>query len=315
MFKLLQDAFHFFFSKENKLDKTKLGFNAFYNQKLFSDDIDENMSLQSKEISKEAGIKTVRVLFHWSEHIQPSKGAKTNYGFLDKILENLEDDMKAIVVIAGAPKWLKDEFNPRQQLIQECLLPFIDRYKNNDKILGWQIGNEINTTMFEDNVVYHYNESSLRYIEVICAVYQKTKKECPDKLVISASTTSIIQNFPGTAEYTKKLLKHGLENYCDVVSIHYYGNNLWALFHPTKGALSILNSIKKPIFFTEIGTSELKEHLKYAMKYIPFFIKRIKNVDKIFWYQYDGGGSTNNYGLRTTEGIISPLLNHLKNDG
>jgi len=293
-----------FFLKPYKLDKKKVALNCFFNQPLFQKD---NIKQQADDVKNNLGVDTVRVLFHWNEAIQPSQSSPIAFGFYDEILSSLPKGLKALVIVNGSPNWLENIPNPRKHFMNYCH-KIIDRYKSNDSVIGFEIGNEPNTSMFHENEVYAFVGKPAFYFEVLHEVYLYAKKVAPDKLIVAAATTSIIQDFPKSLNYHKKLSDWHEEDFCDVFAIHYYGNNPWGLLKPN-GVLDFLQSLKKPIWVTEVGCEDGNKHISYLNKHMGFLVDKVPQIEKVFWYHYDG---EDNYCLRYADGRVSYLYTYLK---
>lgn len=304
-----RDIYAYFFDKHIPVLKSYYGVNCFFNQSLFPSN---NLKRQGDDIRNTLNLKFVRVLFNWNDGVQKSKASPIDFSFYDSIIQTCTDSsLNALIVINGFPQWLKNEQSSfLTEYIKYCQ-QIIERYKNNPHVIGWQIGNEINTAMFEENTLYGFVNNPSLYIHVLSSIYDYSKRHAPAKLVCAAATTSIIQNFPNTLNYNKELCKLGLDNFCDVIAIHYYGNSPWALLKPD-GVLDFMRQIRKPILITEVGAKEKNKHVDILKKDIAFLFTRCR-IAKIFWYQYDAGGDTASYGLRTPQGVVSDVYDYLKN--
>ena len=209
-------------------------------------------------------------------------------------------------MLAGETSWCQKETNPRQ-LFKEYCDTVIRRYRNHPRVIGWQLGNEVNTDMFHDNITFGFRDP-VSYLAFVQSIAANAKTIAPDKLVVAAATTSIIQNFPNTLDFNKQMA--ALQDHVDAVAVHYYGANAWGLLKPG-GVLDFLIGVKKPLWFTEIGTDKTNKHKSYFLKHLAFLDDKL-HIEKFFWYQYDAGGSTTGYGLRTPQGVQSSLYHYIK---
>lgn len=306
---LFLDVFYYFFKRTSKVDYETFGVNCFFNQAIFPSN---NLNRQASDISTNLKLKYVRVLFNWNDLVQPSKNSKLDLSFYDNIIEaGNSRNLKYLIVLNGCPSWNKNKIGSIK-LFEEYCYHIIDRYSQHEHVLGYQVLNETNTAMFDDNVEYSFINNPELYVNALANVYNYSKKINPSKIITNAATTSILQSFPRTLEYNKKLLEYGLEKYIDVYSFHYYGDSLFNLLRPS-GVFNFIRSISKPLWITEIGEKKFNNHLQYYKKHINFLKHRL-NLEKIFWYQYDGGADTSSYGLIIGSTLQkSKLYNHIKN--
>lgn len=287
----------------------KFGLNAFFNTKLFNGSLSE----QSNDIRNELGVKHVRVLFHWDNSIQNDKRSKCFFGFYDDILKNLEDDMQALVVLTGVPDWVENEEDKHACFIKYCS-EVMERYKDEEKIIGYQIGNEPNSSSFPENVILDLVRNPRNYVRLLHDAYFACKEINYNKKIVSAATTSIVQNYPDTLDYNKEMHKSELWPCCDYIGVHYYGDRDFINFYRPNGIYSFLKGIDFPIWITEIGEEKFNNHLKYARTVIPHLFKKLPNLERIYWYQYDGNGVTERFGIRNSlTDAISGLYNYLRN--
>ena len=300
----IKEIFQYIFSKyPSKIDRSILGVNSFFNLKLFRSD---NIRNQALDIKNNLNIKKIRILVSWDDKIQKSQDSLIFYGFIDDILKNLPENMSAIMVICNCPSWVSnDKHIARNQFVNFCK-SVLSRYGKSTKVYGFQIGNEPNTTMFKDNIKFGFSEDPYYYSLVLRRIYEYKKSIYCDKNIISAATTGILQNYPETLKYFKKMLILNLEDKCDLVGVHFYGNNLFTFFRKN-GALDVLKTIKKPIVITEIGTTNSKKQIKYLLKNTNFLEKNL-DIDGVFYYHYDGDDE---YGMRKTDNSKSKLYDFL----
>lgn len=297
----LKVAHDFIFRRNSEYSLKNLGVNCFFNQPMYRID---NIKNQSIDISNMLGIKHIRALIHWGDDVQPHEKHSINFSFWDDIVKNTSKDINLLLVVTGAPKWLKDKKDSRERYI-DFFMQIYERYSQYPNVIGFQICNEINTTMFDDNITYDFIDHPEYYVDMVKEIRYRLStaknalSEIPatvDKLLVSAATTSLMQNYPKTLNYNKELLKLGIEGVVDYYAIHLYGTSPWVFFAPG-GVLDFINSIKLPIMVTEIGSIDAK--VKQFKTFIPLIQKYLKSIHKIYWYQYDGSGSTTSYGMRT----------------
>jgi hypothetical protein len=294
------DTKDFLFKSYPTLDKSKLGLNAFFNQPLFSSD---NMKKQADEIHKTLHINTVRILFHWDS---ASERDPVRFDFVDSILASLPEGLDALIIIGGAPDWLLSQsVEKRRTFYVNYANSVVARYAKHRKVVGFQVHNEPNSAMFAENVTLGLVNDPKGYMSILERVNKFAKIVAPKKLIVSASVTGILQNYPKTLQYLQSLLSMNIERACDVVGIHYYGSSAWAMLAPN-GVLDTLRKIKNPIWITEIGIQKTTSHTPYLLKHMGYITEKVPQVQKVFWYHYDGDDS-DEFALRTPKGVRSNL--------
>ncbi len=122
------------------IQKELVGVNNFFvNQNQFG-----SIDSQYQDIRQNLGVKFIRVLFAWSNEVQPTPGSSPNYSFYDEIAAKAPADVDLLVVIAHTPTWFTNtanwvDSNPRKAWIEQWLKPTIARYRNNPRIIGFEI--------------------------------------------------------------------------------------------------------------------------------------------------------------------------------
>jgi hypothetical protein len=291
--------------KKRELDRTRLGVNCFYNVPEIG-----TMEEQSKDI-KDMGINHIRMLALFDDNAQPSKIADVKLPLIKDALNSLQKGQKAFLVMTGAPSWIVDESDKIRYFVRFCKL-VMREFANDDRVIGFQIGNEPEHTGFNENVQYGFSNPE-NYMKALVEVSKISREINPDKIIISAATTSIVQNWRDTLEYNEKLLKMNIEKYIDVYAIHYYGDRDFINLVRPNGALRFLKKIKRPIWVTEIGEHKFNEHTEYAKRVIPYLLKKVPNIQLFCWYQYDGSGTTESFGLKNANNALSRLYAYLIN--
>lgn len=294
--------------KKKDIDLQWFGVNAFFNQPSLG-----TMQEQADDISKTLGVKHIRILVQWNDHSQPSRLDEIKPDFSDAILKNISDDTQVIMVITGEPSWLFEIHDTERirYFVRFCR-KIMEHYKDDHRVVGYQIGNEPNNTDFTENRLLGFRNPDL-YLQALAQAYKISKEIDSNKLILMAATTSIVQNYPDTLNYNKTLLENKVEKFCDVYCIHYYGDRNFINLMRPGGAFQFLKEIKNDIWVTEVGENVFNEHLDYARVMMPFLISKIPNIKRFYWYQYDGGGTTETFGLRNTTGAFSRLYAYLKN--
>lgn len=284
------------------INKNTLGVNAFANNSSFG-----TITEQYQEVQNKLGVNYVRVLFNWNDQVQPMPTSNPDFSFYDSIAQSWPVGMDALVIINGLPSWMSDSSNwingnQRETFIQLWLEPVIQRYANNSQIIGWEIWNEPNDNNNPQNITLEINESSnngpQNYVALLSSAYKTSKSITPSKLVVSAATTSINQNYPNSLDYGKSMQQAGAESFCDIWGIHYYGKEYDHIFLPG-GIKSFLNSLTLPIWLTESGAKGVNNQLQYVDETWEILEDEISKLDRIYYYQFtEATPPDSTYGLR-----------------
>jgi hypothetical protein len=283
------------------LQRELVGLNNFFVNKQDFGTINE----QYQDITQNLGVRHIRVLFAWSDEVQPTPGSAPNYSFYDNIAAQAPADAELLVVIAHTPSWFTNpanrvDPNPRRAWIEQWLKPTIERYRNSPRIVGFEIFNEPDLIILPQDEVLGLQEPE-NYFEMLQESYIASKRIAPNKLAIMTATTSIQQSFPTTLRYNQRLRDLGGEGFTDVWNIHYYSTSFETIV-TSNGVGNFLNSIGKPIWVTESGKTGPNEQLAYVETAWPFLKSRIPSIERFYYYQYaENTPAEQNYGLRTTD--------------
>lgn len=299
--------------KREPIQKELVGVNNFFVDREFG-----TIPEQYNDISKNLGVKFIRVLFAWSNEVQPTQNSAPNFSFYDSILAAAPDDVDILIVIAHTPTWFTNpaswsDPNPRKAWIQQWLEPTVARYGNHPRVVGFEIFNEPDLLILpQDEVLGLQNPDN--YFEMLSESYRTSRRLAPSKLIMMTATTSIQQNFPNTLNYNKRLRDLGADAFTDVWNIHYYSSSFETIV-TSNGVGDFLNGIPKPIWVTESGKTGSNEQLPYVETTWPFLKKEIPAIERFYYFQYgETGPAENNFGLRTTdpEFPVSDLYIHLR---
>src|SRR5690606_13419152 len=101
------------------IDTSRIGVNAFVNDRRFG-----SIGSQFLEVRDTLGLRYVRVLFAWTDGVQPSPQGSKNFSFYDAIVDALPPGVDALVVLASLHSWLGNpgnwrEGNPRTNFVDE----------------------------------------------------------------------------------------------------------------------------------------------------------------------------------------------------
>jgi hypothetical protein len=282
------------------IQKELVGVNNFFvNQQAFG-----SINQQYQDITGNLGIRYIRVLFAWSDEVQPSPGAAPNFSFYDAIASQAPPGTELLVVVAHTPSWFTNpgnwaDPNPRRAWLEQWFKPVVQRYRNSPAIAGFEIFNEPDLIILPQDEVLGLQEPE-NYMEMLSESYMASKRIAPGKLAIMTATTSIQQSFPNTFRYNQRLRDLGAEGFTDVWNIHYYSTSFETIV-TSNGVGDFLNGIAKPIWITESGKTGPNEQLAYVETAWPFLKRRIPSIERFYYYQYaENTPIEQNYGLRTT---------------
>lgn len=281
-------------SPNGDIDTTRMGVNNFF----INQEHNGSMKEQAKEITETLKLKSIRILFSY----QRLSDIPNSFSFYDDIVAALPEDVEVLGVITSAPPQFQnlDPAFARRLWVDEYLTAIVDRYKSVPQIKAFQIWNEPNTGfLFPENNWLDVTDKPENYLELLAMGEQVVRELAPDKLIVSASTTSLIQNFPDTLHYFEGMLDGGLEELVDIVGIHIYGDDYIKL----SLAMRNIDHIQKPIWVTESGERGTLNQLDYVKNTWPRLREGLLQIDKIFFYQmYDSDNRP-----ERTEGLRSNL--------
>jgi len=180
------------------IDKSKLGMNAFVNDNRFG-----SARAQLKEVRDTLGITRLRMLVAWNSGVHPNPNTPPDFSFYDDIIGALPASTEALLVLTGVPDWMRDpsnwtEGNPRSTFVDRWVRPVARRYGSNPQIVGFQIWNEPNAAVNPDNTLLGLVTAPSNYVEMLARASSIIRDIAPGKLVVTAATTSINQNFPAS---------------------------------------------------------------------------------------------------------------------
>lgn len=295
------------------IDTRKLGINAFVNDPRFG-----TVQSQMNEVKNTLRLKFVRVLFAWSNEVQPTPGSRPDYSFYDDIARNIPRGSDALVILTGMPDWMSDPRNwidgdPRKTILQRWIRPTIRRYRSHSRIVGWQFWNEPNDTGNPHNSVLEFSSSPARYVEFLRESARAARRLARKKKIVGAATTAIAQNFPDTLEYNQALVAAGVERIVDVFGVHYYGTRLEVLL--LGGAADFLRSIRRPIWITESGEKGTLNQREYAETMWPYLLQEVPRIRRIYQYQFtEATPAETTWGLKnlTPGSTVSDLYIYLR---
>lgn len=294
------------FGNGGKIPRGKLGI-----QNEFVSNPKGDPGAQGADIRNTLGLRHIRTSFFFDESFLPSEGARPNFSRFDTILASIPPDTDLLPILAYAPQWLANRADWKDVFINRYVIPVLDRYGNDGRIIGWEIWNEpdgfCNGRVAPPGVL---DCSPGDYVDLAARTAPEIRKRS-GALIVGAATTSINQSFPSHFDYNKNMVGAGLLPLIDVYNFHWYGEQLEKLTFG--GIADFLNSTGKLVWCTESGDRGSTRQLQHAEDVFPAFDDSIDNLDRIYIFTYfDGAGSANTFGLVSAEGIESDLYQFLR---
>ena len=294
----LQDAIDIIDGVPRKTINTDiLGVNAFANDGRFG-----SAAQQFNEVRSTLRLRFVRILVNWDSLAQPSKGSPADFSFFDSVIGALPGGLDALLVVTGAPDWMSNSANwtdgdPRKTFIQEWFAPAVRRYASNSRVIGFQIWNEPNQNSAA-NQALQLNDNAALYVDLLAAGAAVVRANASEKLVVTAATSAINQNFPSTLDYNRAMRDAGAEQHADIWGMHYYGKQYENLVRPG-GVRDFANGLSLPIWVTESGAQGVNNQLAYGEEVWPYLTDNISRIQRIYVYQFtDASPPETTYGLR-----------------
>jgi len=275
-----------------------LGINAFANESAFG-----SIPSQLREVRSTLRLRPIRVLILWNEGVQASPSAAPNFSLYDQIINSLPRGSQALLILTGAPSWLRDSRtwiggDPRRTFAEMWARTVAKRYGRNRNVEGFQVWNEPNNPDFAENETMEVLNSPTNYVELLAVSQAAIRSVAPRKKVINAATTAIAQNYPATLNYNKEMVNAGLLSFTDAFAIHYYGKNYDRMAIPG-GVGDFLKGISKPVWVTESGAQGVNKQREYAQRIFPFLKSSIPALRRIYIYQFtESTPADTTYGLR-----------------
>lgn len=296
------------------IDTSRLAINAFANDGRFG-----TISSQFADIRSTLGITRVRVLMAWDDNVQPTPSSEPNFSFYDAVISGLAPGQTALIVVTGLPSWMSDKKqwignDGGRTFVEKWVQLVVDRYGDDPRVVGFQIGNEPNNPDFSMNLTLGFLEDPVAYVAVLARAYSIIQSQTPSKKTVIAATTALNQAFPQTRDYNRRMRDAGALAFCDIWAAHIYGRQYENIIRDG-GVADFLNGINKPIWITETGAQGVNNQLAYGEEMWPFLLKNIRGIDYFFVYQYtDSSPAAVSYGLRTldSKAPVSDLYTHLR---
>ncbi len=298
---------------EKTIDTDILGANAFANDGRFG-----SQSAQFKEVRDVLGLRFVRILLQWTDGVQPNKSAPLNLTFAESVINSLPSGVDALVILTAAPSWMNNRANwdngdSGATFVNEFVAPVVRRFGGNGRIIGFQIWNEPNQEN-ADNSAMGFTNNPEAYVSTLAKAFTTIRSIAPAKLVVTAATTAINQNFPKTLDYNRAMRNAGAQGVSDIWAIHYYGRQFENVTRPG-GVADFVNGLSSPVWVTESGAQGVNNQLKYGRQVWPYLTDKMKGIQRIYLYQFtDSAPPETTYGLRnlSKQFPVSDLYVHLR---
>jgi hypothetical protein len=214
--------------------------------------------------------------------------------------------------MSDSGNWIDGD--PRLTFVRRWVDVIANRYGSRGKLSGFQVWNEPNFLARRDNVVLALDTAPSNYLALMSNASASIRRLAPGKLVISAATTAINQNYPQTLDYNRSLRDGGLYSQVDVIGIHYYGRQFENVVRPN-GIADFLESVTRPIWVTESGAQGTSTQLKYVEEVWPYLREKIPAIERFYYYQmYEPTDPASTYGLRnlSSSASVSDLYVYLR---
>jgi hypothetical protein len=275
------------------IDTDILGVNAFANDGRFG-----SPASQYQEVRSTLRLGFVRILVNWDAGAQPSPTTPANLAFYDTLIEALPSGIDAVLVMTGVPSWLAGSSgDPRSAYINDWVTPVVTRYGNHPRVIGFQIWNEPNQNNSANSVMGFTNNAAL-YVSTLKSAAGVIRTVAPSKLVVTAATTAINQNYPSTLNYNRDMRDAGAQSYADIWGVHYYGKQYENVIRPG-GVADFANGLSLPIWVTESGAQGVNNQLAYGEEVWPFLQEKIHGIQRIYVYQFtEATAPATTYGLK-----------------
>jgi hypothetical protein len=297
----LEDALDIIDVPRKDIDVSRMGVNAFANDGRFG-----SSAAQLAEVRNTLNLSYVRMLFSWTDAVQSGPNASINFSFFDDLVDGIPQGVEALIVVTGLPSWMTNsanwvENNPRTTFVENFFKPVVNRYKDRARVVAWQVWNEPNMVANSDNTTLDVATKPDNYVEMLARAHNVVKTASPSKLVVSAATTAINQNYSETLEYNRSMRDAGLQSFADIYAIHIYGKQYENIVRDG-GVRDYLNGLSLPIWVTESGAQGVNSQLAYCEEVWPFITEKVNKIQRLYYYQFtEATPALSSYGMRTLD--------------
>jgi hypothetical protein len=261
---------------------------------------------QELDAMREIGVKWIRSIWRWDK-IEWNEG-KPDYAFLDYVVEAAwQRGIRFVPCLNTTPRWASTapegdaeypSHPPRLAAWERFVYETVRHFK--PRIKYWETWNEPNGLYWLGSVADFY--------ELHKAAYGSARKADPQCRILLGA-------FSGSGlGYMDQLLRLGIKDYFDLVSIHPYSGRQENLDNAVRATRSVRLLLAeygcedRPIWFTEIGwptdlapdtLAARRAELLTELYAHPFH----ESVEKIFWFPFDTWGRIPPNGLSGLVGV------------
>ncbi|MGH7819044.1 MAG: glycosyl hydrolase, partial [Candidatus Binatia bacterium] len=226
-----------------------------------------DFNAQAQDIRFTLGLRHIRSSFTFDEAYLPSEGASPSFSRFDAIVGAMPEGVDLLPILAYAPRWLANRPDWKDVFVSRYVIPVLDRYGRDPRIVGWEIWNEpdafCNGRVAPAGVLDCSPED---YVDLVARVAPEIRRRS-SALVVGAATTSINQSFPRNFDFNKAMVRAGILPLIDVYNFHWYSRQLEKLTFG--GIAEFLDDTGKPIWDTESGETGSTDQLSFADEVFP----------------------------------------------
>ncbi len=284
------------------IDQSRTGVNNFFVDPEFG-----STESQFLEIRDTLRLNYVRVLFAWTNEVQPTPDSIPDYNFYDSIVERIPPGVDILVTLVHTPDWMADPANwingdPRATWVERWLRPTVERYAGTPGIIGWQVWNEPDNLVLPGDASLEL-VSAANYFDLLALSSSVIRLVDPTSLVVMAATRSIQQDSGRNLQYNRELKELGAEGLVDIWAIHYYGEQFEQVVNQVG---EFVRSLQPPIWITESGAMGPNNQLAYVETVWPFIDDEFGGkIQRFYYYQFgETGPNDSNFGLRQNGPIL-----------
>lgn len=265
---------------------------------------------QGNDIRSTINVRHVRTTFFFDETFLAAEDSSPDFSRFDVIVASIPADADLLPILAYAPRWLANRGDWKQVFIDRYVIPVLDRFGDDGRIVGWEIWNEpdgfCNGRTAPPGVLDCSPED---YVDLVRRVAPEIRKRSK-ALVVGAATTSINQSFPDHLDFNREMVADGLLALIDVYNFHWFGRQLEKLAF---GIKDFLDGTGKRVWCTESGDQGVTNQLEHAKDVFPVLKDQVKRLERIYIFTYfDGVGPADTFGLVAADGTESDLYQFLR---
>jgi hypothetical protein len=266
---------------------------------------------QGADIGENLGLRHIRSSFFFDESFLARENAVPDFSHFDSILASIPPHADLLPVLAYTPHWLADRADWKQVFVNRYVVPLLDRYGKDPRIVGWEIWNEPDG--FCDGHVAPrgvLNCTAEDYVDLVARVAPEIRRRTAARIV-GAATTSINQGYPRHLAFNRAMVDAGLLPLIDVYNFHWYGEQLEKL--TLGGIADFLNGTGKRVWDTESNQRGSRRQLGNAQEVFSALENEIPGLERIYVFTYfDGLPPSRTLGLVASDGTESNLYEFLR---